>query len=398
MTMQPTDRPETRLATRLAFLVGGFALACWAPLVPFAKARLGVDDGVLGMLLLCLGLGSVAAMLATGMLSARYGSKPIIIAGGLGLALISPTLAVASTPFTLGIALATFGACLGSLDVAMNIHAVEVEKGAGRPLMSGFHALFSIGGFIGSLLVTLLLSIKAGPLVATLLSAAVMVVAMIVAWPRLLRTVPAEDAPLFVMPRGFVLLLAALAAITFLVEGAILDWSALLLTTQDRVDASHGGLGYMLFAIAMTIGRLSGDAITARVGDRAVMLWGGVIAVAGFAVLLLSPISILAMGGFLLIGLGASNIVPVLFRKGGAQKIMLPGLAVAAITMTGYAGVLVGPAGVGFAADHLGLPGAFWMLALLLCIAPLCAGIITRNHEQEQGETNADRSYRSMDA
>ncbi|NLS15572.1 MFS transporter [Rhizobium sp. P40RR-XXII] len=394
--MQSTDRPETRLATRLAFLVGGFALACWAPLVPFAKDRLGVDDGVLGMLLLCLGLGSVAAMLATGMLSARYGSKPIIIAGGLGLALILPTLAVAGTPFTLGLALAAFGACLGSLDVAMNIHAVEVEKGANRPLMSGFHALFSIGGFIGSLLVTLLLSIKAGPLAATLLSSAVMVVAMIVAWPRLLRTVPAEDAPLFVMPRGFVLLLAALAATTFLVEGAILDWSALLLTTQGQVDTSHGGLGYMLFAIAMTAGRLSGDAITARVGDRTVMLWGGIVAVAGFVILLLSPIAILAMSGFLLIGLGAANIVPVLFRKGGAQKAMPAGLAVAAITMTGYAGVLVGPAGVGFVADHIGLPGAFWGLALLLCVAPLCAGIVTRN--REQGETDAHRSYRSMDA
>ena len=85
----------------------------------------------------------------------------------------------------------------------------------------------------------------------------------------------------------------------------------------------------------------------------------------------------------------------VLFRKGGAQKVMPAGLAVAAITMTGYAGVLVGPAGVGFAADHLGLPGAFWLLALLLCVAPLCAGIVTRN--QEQGEANADRSYRSVD-
>ena len=395
MTMQSTDRPETRLATRLAFLVAGFALACWAPLVPFAKARLGVDDGVLGILLLCLGLGSVAAMLATGMLSARCGSKPIIIVGGLGLALVLPTLAVANTPFTRGIALAAFGACLGSLDVAMNIHAVEVEKGADRPLMSGFHALFSIGGFIGSLLGTLLVSVKAGPLVATLLSSAVMVIAIIVAWPRLLRTVQSEDAPLFVMPRGFVLLLAALAAITFLVEGAILDWSALLLTMQGHVDASHGGLGYMLFAIAMTAGGLSGDAITARIGDRAIMLWGGVIAVAGFVDLLISPIAILAMCGFLLIGLGASNIVPVLFRKGGAQTVMPAGLAVAAITMCGYAGVLIGPASVGFVANHISLPGSFWMLAILLCAAPLCAGIVTRTQDRE--ETDAHRSYSSLD-
>ena len=393
--MQSVDRPETRLATRLAFLVAGFGLACWAPLVPFAKARLGVDDGVLGILLLCLGLGSVAAMLATGMLSARYGSKPIIIAGGLGLALTLPILTIASTPFTLGITLAVFGAALGSLDVAMNIHAVEVEKGAGRPLMSGFHALFSIGGFIGSLLVTLLLSVHAGPLVATLLSSALMVVAMVVAWPRLLKTVPSEDAPLFAIPRSFVLLLAVLAAITFLVEGAILDWSALLLTTQGRVEASHGGLGYMLFAIAMTVGRLAGDTITAKLGDRAIMLWGGLVAVAGFAVLLLSPIAILALSGFLLIGLGASNIVPVLFRKGGTQTVMPAGLAVAAITMCGYAGVLIGRASVGFVANHIGLSNSFWMLAILLCAAPLCAGIVTRTQSQE--ETDAHRPYRSLD-
>ena len=393
--MQSADRPETRLATRLAFLIAGFGLACWAPLVPFAKARLGVDDGVLGILLLCLGLGSVAAMLATGMLSARYGSKPIIIAGGFGLALTLPILTIASTPFTLGITLAAFGASLGSLDVAMNIHAVEVEKGANRPLMSGFHALFSIGGFIGSLLVTLLLSVHAGPLVATLLSSALMVAAMVVAWPRLLKTVPSEDAPLFAIPRSFVLLLAVLAAITFLVEGAILDWSALLLTTQGRVEASHGGLGYMLFAIAMTVGRLAGDTITAKLGDRAIMLWGGLIAVAGFVVLLLSPIAILAMSGFLLIGLGASNIVPVLFRKGGTQTVMPAGLAVAAITMCGYAGVLIGPASVGFVANHVGLPGSFWMLVILLCAAPLCAGIVTRTQRQE--EANAHRSYRSVD-
>lgn len=393
--MQSTDRPETRLATRLAFLIAGFGLACWAPLVPFAKARLEVDDGVLGILLLCLGLGSVAAMLATGMLSARYGSKPIIIASGLGLALTLPILTIASTPFTLGVTLALFGAALGSLDVAMNIHAVEVEKGADRPLMSGFHALFSIGGFIGSLLVTLLLSVHAGPLVATLLSSALMLVALVVAWPRLLRTVPSEDAPFFAIPRSFVLLLAVLAAITFLVEGAILDWSALLLTTQGQVEASHGGLGYMLFAIAMTVGRLAGDTIMAKFGDRAIMLWGGLVAVAGFFVLLLSPIAILAMSGFLLIGLGASNIVPVLFRKGGTQTVMPAGLAVAAITMCGYAGVLIGPASVGFVANHIGLPGSFWMLAILLCAAPLCAGIVTRTQSRE--ETNAHRSYRPMD-
>ncbi|MES1148644.1 MAG: MFS transporter, partial [Bradyrhizobium guangdongense] len=157
--MPSVDRPATRLATRLSFLVAGFGMACWAPLVPFAKERLAVDDGVLGLLLLCLGIGSVVAMVVTGMLSARHGSKPIIIAGGLGLAAMLPFLSIASTPVTLGLTLLAFGAALGSIDVAMNIHAVEVERASERPLMSGFHAQFSIGGFLGSAAMTALLSL-----------------------------------------------------------------------------------------------------------------------------------------------------------------------------------------------------------------------------------------------
>ena len=130
----------------------------------------------------------------------------------------------------------------------------------------------------------------------------------------------------------------------FLVEGAILDWSALLATGKGLVSEARGGLGYSMFAIAMTAGRLSGDFVTARVGDRAMLFWGGLATMGGFALVLSAPIASLAMSGFLLIGLGASNIVPVLFRGAGAQRAMPAGLAVAAITTAGYAGVLVGPA------------------------------------------------------
>ncbi|RDV00907.1 MFS transporter [Trinickia dinghuensis] len=372
-----SDQPAARLATRLAFLVAGFGVACWAPLVPFAKQRLGVDDAVLGMLLLCIGLGSVIAMVITGAVSARYGSKPVIVAGGIGLAVILPLLAIVSTPVSLGIALLAFGASLGSLDVAMNIHGVEVERVEQRPLMSGFHALFSVGGFAGSALMTFLLSVQTGIHASTLLCAVLMLGAIALARPRLMATAQDDDSPLFVTPRGIVLVLAALTAITFLVEGALLDWSALLITRKGLVAAAQGGLGYMLFSIAMTVGRLGGDAITARVGDRSVVFWGGLLATAGFVVLLTAPIAALAMLGFLLIGFGASNVVPVLFRKAGSQRAMPSTLAVAAITTTGYAGNLAGPAGVGFVANKVGLPGAFWVLAALLFLVPCCARLVT---------------------
>lgn len=289
-----------------------------------------------------------------------------------------PILTLANTTLLLGAALLLFGASLGSMDVAMNIHAVEVEKAAARPLMSGFHALYSIGGFAGSAMMTLLLSFGSGPLPSAMVGSALILGAVAVASPRLLASKAADGEPHFALPRGIVLVLSALAAITFLAEGALLDWSALLITEQHLVSVQHGGLGYMLFAIAMTFGRLTGDRMTARIGDRAAVRWGGATAVAGFVLLLSAPVAALALIGFVLIGLGAANIVPVLFRQAGVQTIMPPGLAIAALTTTGYAGVLVGPAIVGFVAKGVGLTASFWMLAGLLCIVPLCAAMWIR--------------------
>lgn len=376
--MTSADRPATRLATRLAFFVAGFGIACWAPLVPFAKARLQIDDAMLGLLLLCIGGGSVAAMFATGPLTARYGSRPVIVASGFLLAAILPFLSIAATPLALGAILLVFGGALGSLDVAVNVHAVEVERASGVPLMSGFHALFSIGGFAGAGLMTLFLSLEVDTLAATLICAVFMLAAMLVARPRLLATRGAEDGPLFVRPQGIVLLLSILAMVTFLAEGAMLDWSALLITQGGLVDVKQGGVGYILFAIAMTVGRLLGDRLVARIGDYRTLLGGGMVAVLGFAVLLAVPVAPVALGGFVLIGLGAANLVPVLFRRAGTQSNMPPALAIGALTTLGYAGILVGPAGIGVVAKAVGLPAAFWILAALLLLVPLTARRVTR--------------------
>ncbi len=376
--MLSPDQPATRLATRLAFLVAGFGYACWAPLVPFAQKRLAVDDGILGLLLLCIGVGSIAAMLVTGPLSSRYGSKPIIVASGFGLLGILPFLPLVDTPLMLGLALLIFGASLGSLDVSMNVHAVEVERASGKPLMSGFHGLFSAGAFAGAGLMTFLLSINVSAFVGTLLCSTLMTVAMLLAWPRLLTAVKAGDGPLFVLPKGFVLLLAGLAAATFLVEGALLDWGALLMIGKGHVSEAQGGLGYMVFSIAMIIGRFNGDRITAGLGDKKVFFWGGIIAVTGFVFLLASSITIISLCGFLLIGLGASNLVPVLFRRAGTQQAMPAALAIGAMSTMGYVGILAGPACVGFVAKAIGLASAFWILAGLMCLVPICARMVTR--------------------
>jgi predicted MFS family arabinose efflux permease len=352
-------------------------MACWAPLVPFAKSRVGVDDAQLGLLLLCLGIGSMIAMPLTGWLSARFGSKPMILCGGFGAALLLPFLATTGSAFGLAATLLGFGASLGTIDVAINVHAVEVEQAGQRPMMSGFHAMFSIGGFAGAGGMTLLLSTGAAPPTSALCASAMTVAALGLAWPRLLVARGGDPMPL-VAPRGVVLLLAGLAAATFLVEGALLDWSALLIVSAQLASLALGGLGYMLFSIAMTIGRLMGDRIVARAGNVRVLVGGGVLAVGGFALLLTAASPPVAMIGFVLIGFGASNIVPVLFSLAGRQTVMPAGLAVAALTTTGYAGILVGPAAIGFVSNAISLKAAFWLLAALMMLVPIFARRATK--------------------
>jgi predicted MFS family arabinose efflux permease len=269
-----------------------------------------------------------------------------------------------------------FGAMLGTLDVAMNIHAVEVERNASEPLMSGFHAMYSVGGFVGAGVMTFLLSTEMTPLWSSLICGAITAIAILIAWPRLLSA--RGEASSFVLPHGIVLLIAGLGAAMFLAEGAMLDWGALLLIGKKLVRPEQGGVGYMLFSIAMTIGRLTGDRLVARAGNRAVLTWGGIVAVAGFVVLLTAPFAVVAMVGCLLVGFGASNIVPVLFRLAGNQKVMPGNLAVAALTTVGYAGILAGPAAIGFISQRVGLPAAFWLLVALVSFVPLCARPLTK--------------------
>jgi MFS family permease len=376
--MTPTvTHSQAKLATRLAFITAGFGVACWAPLVPYAKAGCQLDDGTMGLIILLLAAGSIVAMPIAANLSVRFGSKPIVLSGGVGLAMVLPLLSEATSPNILGAALFVFGASLGSLDVAMNLHAVDVERTSEKPLMSGFHALFSIGAFLGSGFMTALLSRHVSPSVSTILSSMILALLLFFAFPRMLSNSEGASQPLFAIPRGVVLVIALLAAISFLVEGALLDWSALLLVEERLLSQARGGLGYMVFSIAMTFSRLIGDRIVALLGNRRVLTISGVTAFGGLCLLLLSPVAPIALAGFILIGIGAANIVPILFRIAGTQRAMPKGLAVAALTTAGYSGMLAGPAVIGFLSKVNGLHNAFWFLAVLFVCPPLLSKYVT---------------------
>lgn len=370
----PPGRPAQR-ATRVAFFIAGFGLAAWAPLVPYAKARLGANDATLGVLLLCLGAGSIVAMPLAGALATRFGCRRVIWAASLCIGAALPALAVAPSIATLSVSLLVFGAGVGAVDVAVNVQAVMVEKASGRALMSGFHGLFSVGGIAGAGSVSLLLWAGASPLAATLAVGLVIVALLLAFGQHLLPYGTLGDSRFFALPRGAVLLIGGLCFVSFLAEGAILDWSAVFLTSLRGFDPAQSGSGYAVFSIAMTFGRLSGDRIVQSLGGQRVLVAGGLCAAAGLALAVLVPSGIAALAGFGLVGLGASNIVPVLYSTLGRQNVMPPNLAVAAVTTLGYLGILAGPALIGLAAHAVGLGAALLGIAAMLVVVAASARV-----------------------
>jgi predicted MFS family arabinose efflux permease len=357
---------QEQLSTRIVFFIAGFGMAAWAPLVPFAKARANIDDGLLGLLLLCLGAGSVVAMPLAGALAARFGCR-LVIALSTGLICLTlPFLATVSVLPQLVASLLIFGAGVGCLDVSMNIQAVIVERASGQTMMSGFHGLFSLGGIAGAAGLTVLLGAGASPLTAVLCVIAGIAVALALSASHLLPYGSKTEGPTFALPHGPVLFIGVLCFILFLTEGALLDWSAVFLTSVRGMDASQAGFGYAAFALTMTTGRLTGDRVVRRVGPIKIVIFGALCAAAGVALATLISYWQVALLGYALVGLGCSNIVPVLFSSVGRQTIMPENVAIPAITTLGYAGILVGPAAIGFVSHSTNLQTAFMILALLL--------------------------------
>lgn len=373
------SQPAVQLATRSIFLIAGIGMSSWAPLVPYAKARLDVSDAALGALLLFLGLGSLIAMPLTGSLVGKQGCKRVILCSSLIVMLLLPFMATLATPVTLAIALMLFGAAIGTLDVAMNIQAVEVEKAAERTMMSGFHGFYSVGGIAGAGLVSAMLWLGLSPLQAVL-AILLLLLLLLLGSQRWLLTerMHQENTPLFVVPRGWVLFLGLLCFILFLTEGAVLDWSALLLTQERMMPAAQAGLGYAVFSIAMSIGRLTGDRIVNRFSNRLVLAGGCLCAALGVLLLITINNVTVALLSFLLIGFGAANTVPILFSAAGRQTAMPVNMAISAMTTIGYAGILAGPALIGFVAHGFSLVTAFAAIVVLLVAVAASARLVTR--------------------
>ncbi len=369
--------PGAIRATRAVFLVLGIVTAAWAPLVPDLKLRLALDDAQLGLMLLCIGGGSLLAAPVTGLVVARVGCRAVMLGLGVLFCASVPALTVMpGIPLT-ALALAVFGATIAGIDVAMNIQAVAVERAAGRPMMSGFHGLFSLGGLCGASLVSVMLAFGAAPLPAALALAGAGLVVLLSQAPGMVARAEGPGA-VMALPHGRLVLIGGLCFIGFMAEGAVHDWTAVLLRFHRDAGPGTAGLAYAAFASAMTVGRLTGDAVLKRVAPVWVLSVGASMAAGGFVAMTALPSVAAALVGCALIGLGEANVVPALFSAAARGKRVDPSVVIAAVASPGYVGLLAGPALIGLAAQATTLPIALGGAGLLLLLITATARIATR--------------------
>lgn len=356
-----------RWATALVFFVNGVVIASWVPHVPEAKSRLGLGDGTLGLALLGMALGAVAAMPLAGMAMRRLGSRAVTAVSGFLYCATFPLPVLAPDVVTLVLGLVLFGAATGSMDVAMNGQAVAVERFRRRPIMSSFHALYSLGGLIGAACAGVVLSAGATPWQHGIGVPVAMALLLV---PTLRRMLPASadatvDGANFAWPSGVLIGLGMVAFCSFLAEGAMVDWSAVYMRDSLGTDAGTAAYGFAAYSLTMTAGRFVGDRLVAALGPSILLAAGGALVAAGLGLGLALHHPAAAILAFGAVGFGLSNVVPVVFSAAGRAHGSSPGTGIAAVATLGYLGLLAGPPVIGLAAEIATLPGALGLVALL---------------------------------
>jgi len=376
----------SELCTGLVFGVLGMGLAGWAPRLPDVKSQLGLSDAELGGALLAVAAGSMLFMPVTGSLIGRFGSRPVLLGSSISfsLALILPALAEGLTSLVL--AFVVLGAALGCLDVSANAKAAALERATGKQIMGKCHGTYSIGAIAGAILGGL--AAQAG--MSVLMHLLILGIVLAVASLLLLQAVPADEpvptsAPegeprpgALVLPSAAVWGLGAVAFCALMVEGAMLDWSAVYLREHVSAEPFLAGAGFALFATGMAAGRLICDRVAEVKGRLFIVRTGAIVAAISIAFSLMQTNPVLATLGFVAFGFGLSGILPVMFSIAGTGKAgMPPGTAIAALATTAYTGLLIGPALIGMIAGLVGLPSSLISLPILMLVIALGAGSLS---------------------
>ena len=378
---------RARLAVSSIFFQQGLLVGGWALHIPFVLDRLGITETVMGLVIVAFGTGSILAMLAIGPILTHRGSRGVVRFVSVAVSPSLLVLAVTPDVWTTGVAAFFVGAVIGCTDVSMNAQGLEVEHRRGRPIMSSLHAWWSVGTLTGAAISGGLIALLGPVGHAALFSAACLAIA-VAAWPHLVRErrTAAEASVPFSFPRAPVVWLLGLVTLfAFVPEGAVIDWSALMMREEVGVPIAAAGLGLAGLQVTMTTMRFLGDAIRARIGAVATLRWGGLLAAIGLGIVWLgaaeltaglpvAPRAGITVLGFAVMGIGLANIVPVAFAAAGEVPGVPSGPALSIIATSGYAGILLAPSALGWIGEHASFATVFGALAML----PLVTAAVAR--------------------
>ena len=370
---------RARVATSAFFLVDGMTFGTWAALIPSFQQRFVLSAGQLSWVLVGIVAGAMASMPIAGRLTTSYGSHRVGFAAGVAFPGCLLALMLAPNAMCLVAAATLFGACKGLMDIAVNAQGIAVENALGRPVISSFNGFWSLGGLAAAATLSFALHRGAGaPLLLGVMSAALMATTL-VSGRHLL---PEQSAPTVprnpsrTLPDGRLLALGALAFLALFSEGVLLDWSAVYAHTVARVSLATAPVAFAAFSVCMAAGRFAGDVFTARWGTAAALRLGAALMVVGTGVATLGQTWSATLVGFMVVGFGVANLVPIIFRAAGRVHAHGAGPGVAVVSTLGYTGFLCGPPTVGFLAAAAGLPGAFCLVIVFGLILAAVGGSV----------------------
>jgi MFS family permease len=359
---------KSRIAVKAIFFLNGFAHANYMARLPRIQEHFQIDNSFLGLTLLASSVGALFAMPFTGWLIIRNGSRKITLVAVLVYCCLLPFIPLMPSIFGLLFLFLLLGVSAGMLDVSMNAQAVMVEQQLNKPIMTSFHALFSVGMMLGALSGSFFAKLGVSLLQHFTIITFLCLIPIFLSLNHLVNDKPKAkktSEPLFRLPNTTMVSIGLIAFCCMLGEGAIADWSTNYMESVTKATPALAPIGLSAFALAMTIGRLVGDSTRTKFGDRKLIIVCSVVSTLGLCMALAIVHPFAAIGGFFIVGLGLSVIVPIAYSVAGNSKDLPPGVGLAMVTTVGYSGFLFGPPIIGFLADWRDLRVALSLIVLL---------------------------------
>jgi MFS family permease len=365
-----------RMAVGAMFFFQGLTFASWASRIPTIQQLLGLNEAALGAMLLALPIGLMVSLPFAGWLVARFGSRKVVLAAALAYSAVLVSLGFAQNTLQLASALFVYGFCGNLLNIAINTQAVGVEALYKKSIMASFHGLWSLAGFTGAAIGSLMIGLNVLPSYHFLLAMALVWVGVASCSRYILREDLNSDGnqPLFAKPDKSLVNLGIIAFCAMICEGAMFDWSGVYFKKVVMAEPAWLGAGYTAFMLTMALGRFVADGFTHRFGLQNTLKLSGLLTASGLLLAVVMPGLWTAISGFLLVGAGVSSVVPLVYSAAGRSKVLTPGVALAAVSTIGFLGFLIGPPLIGFVAGAFSLRASFSIIAIMgLCVTLVAA-------------------------